>query len=478
MARGKKRKTPASRAVNDDDQNLGKVLRQSQMDFDRAEELRRQEEEDLQKAINESLKPSTSTTTEPVGEGHPLPAPEVPVNAPESGQEVPAKVIKEEKSMTNLPATSSSHIGTDSLPSPIVKPTLPAKPSIADMYGARGPLYGEDSDEEKDSKPDKAIKQLPDKGQALLDEDSSNNDLDDGSDYEPEVSSTPKPPNVQRRNRGRNNGANRFDYAEEDSTLDTTGMEEFATSFLSNEPEVHTVYKSEVEGCNFREQFEEIDSNFILHTNASTKAEIRNMQITSIVLGRGQNFHQQYQQRKESFVVLNIPFTEEILYYNSYNGNSRNVLWNIVKKHFKPFRTHGGKQALIHGDGVYLHKKPDTTKALKTGIVVCKVLTGKKYAVTKVEKTAIPDGYHTKYVELNSAVDPHYVVDPLYVVPSPDLILPLGVIQCVKGAPKAPKLNVASTSGILPDLAGPAAQRVEEEKDAVLSGWQNYLRNL
>ena len=88
------------------------------------------------------------------------------------------------------------------------------------------------------------------------------------------------------------------------------------------------------------------------------------------------------------------------------------------------------------------------------GIVVCKVLTGKKYAVTKVEKTAIPDGYHTKYVELNSVVDPHYVVDPLYVVPSPDLILPLGVIQCVKGAPKAPKLNVASTSGILPDLAG------------------------
>ena len=56
------------------------------MDYDRAEELRRQEEEDLQNAINESLKPSTSTTTETVGEGHPLPVPEVPVNAPESGQ--------------------------------------------------------------------------------------------------------------------------------------------------------------------------------------------------------------------------------------------------------------------------------------------------------------------------------------------------------------------------------------------------------
>ena len=70
----------------DDDQDLGKVLRQSQTDFDRAEELRRQEEEDLQKAINESLKPSTSTTTETVGEDHHLPAPEVPVNAPESGQ--------------------------------------------------------------------------------------------------------------------------------------------------------------------------------------------------------------------------------------------------------------------------------------------------------------------------------------------------------------------------------------------------------
>lgn len=83
-----------------------------------------------------------------------------------------------------------------------------------------------------------------------------------------------------------------------------------------------------------------------------------------------------------------------------------------------------------------------------TGIVVCKVLTGKKYAVNKVEKTAIPDGYHTKYVNLNH--------DPLYVVPSPDLILPLGVIHCVKGAPKAPlaRLNGASASGSLPDLAG------------------------
>ena len=37
-------------------------MRQSQTDFDRAEELRRQEEEDLQKAINESLRPSASTT--------------------------------------------------------------------------------------------------------------------------------------------------------------------------------------------------------------------------------------------------------------------------------------------------------------------------------------------------------------------------------------------------------------------------------
>ena len=49
-------------SVTDDDQDLGKVLRQSQMDFERAEELRRQEEEDLQKAINESLRPSASTT--------------------------------------------------------------------------------------------------------------------------------------------------------------------------------------------------------------------------------------------------------------------------------------------------------------------------------------------------------------------------------------------------------------------------------
>ena len=54
------------------------------MDFDQAEELRRQEEEDLQKAINESLKPSTSTESETVGEDQPLPAPAALVNATES----------------------------------------------------------------------------------------------------------------------------------------------------------------------------------------------------------------------------------------------------------------------------------------------------------------------------------------------------------------------------------------------------------
>ena len=111
MARGKKRKTPASRAavngniilelnfdqlsrlekyflffIIDDDNNLNKVLRQSQVDFDQAEELRRQEEEDLQKAIKESLRPSSSIKTENIGEDHPLLVPEVPVNATESGQ--------------------------------------------------------------------------------------------------------------------------------------------------------------------------------------------------------------------------------------------------------------------------------------------------------------------------------------------------------------------------------------------------------
>ena len=77
--------------------------------------------------------------------------------------------------MTNLPATSSSHMETDSLPSPIVKATRPAKHSTADMHG-------EETDEEKDYKPNKEINQLPDKDQALLNEDSSNDELDDGSD--------------------------------------------------------------------------------------------------------------------------------------------------------------------------------------------------------------------------------------------------------------------------------------------------------
>ena len=48
---------------NDDDADvdmLQQVLRQSQEDYDKAESLRRKEEEDLQRAINESLRNQNS----------------------------------------------------------------------------------------------------------------------------------------------------------------------------------------------------------------------------------------------------------------------------------------------------------------------------------------------------------------------------------------------------------------------------------
>ena len=53
--------TPVSKQNDEDtEDDLAQVLRQSQRDYEEAENLRKQEEEDFQRAINESMKSTTS----------------------------------------------------------------------------------------------------------------------------------------------------------------------------------------------------------------------------------------------------------------------------------------------------------------------------------------------------------------------------------------------------------------------------------
>ena len=53
--------TPVSKQNDEDtEDDLAQVLRQSQRDYEKAESLRKQEEEDFQRAINESMKSITS----------------------------------------------------------------------------------------------------------------------------------------------------------------------------------------------------------------------------------------------------------------------------------------------------------------------------------------------------------------------------------------------------------------------------------
>jgi hypothetical protein len=108
------------------------------------------------------------------------------------------------------------------------------------------------------------------------------------------------------------------------------------------------------------------------------------------------------------------------MYYNNYSGNSSQVLWNIVKRHFKPFRNHDGRKD--YGKGVYLFCKPDLNKTMNKGVVACRVLSGKKFYVNDPNADDIPEGYHTKFVDLGA--------NTMLVVPNADQILPLGVIHC------------------------------------------------
>ena len=109
-----------------------------------------------------------------------------------------------------------------------------------------------------------------------------------------------------------------------------------------------------------------------------------------MVTAKNSKLELKYQQKRESYDVLEIPTTEKTLFYNSYTGPSQSVLWNIVKRHFKPLRNHDGRTD--YGKGVYLFTKPDLNRAQNQGVVVCKVLVGRVSHIKKADKDPIPEG--------------------------------------------------------------------------------------
>ena len=104
-------------------------------------------------------------------------------------------------------------------------------------------------------------------------------------------------------------------------------------------------------------------------------------------------------------------------------GNSQSVLWNIIKRHVKPFRNHGGASAQGYGKGLYLYDRPDIYKSNNKGVVACRVLIGRVFKGPKEPNDDDPPGGHqTKHIHVSNA-------NSFYVVPNPDQILPLAVIH-------------------------------------------------
>ena len=187
-----------------------------------------------------------------------------------------------------------------------------------------------------------------------------------------------KPPN--KKEQAQNGGANRYpeDSSSEDnddpndasyvgpndSTLhDSQSFLDMSRSLTagSGEPEIHVVRKENCEESTFSGAFQEIEQHFM-----TTQTVINSgAKISAIVMARGQDFHTQYRLRLQSNLALQLPSNEEIVYYNCYSGADKNQLWNVVKKHWKPFKNHGSKTN--HGKGIYLEKNPNIPKALKAG---------------------------------------------------------------------------------------------------------------
>ena len=209
-----------------------------------------------------------------------------------------------------------------------------------------------------------------------------------------------------------------------DETFDAStheALEDFANSF-TEAVTLSTITRIEAPNSSYQELFEELDVDFDTKISSNTR-------IQSIVTGRNYELQQKFQQRKESFQVLGLPQEEKILYYNGYSGNSQTVLWNIIKKHVKPFKNHGGKSSSNYGKGLYLHINPDIGKANNMGVVACRVLVGSVLKTRKPDNEDVPSGHHSKFVQVTNA-------NKFYVVPNPDQILPLAVIHCGRDAPE------------------------------------------
>ncbi len=155
-------------------------------------------------------------------------------------------------------------------------------------------------------------------------------------------------------------------------------------------------------------------------------------------MGENTGLGETYDRKKESFQVLGIPTSEEIWYYNMYAGKNQDVLWNIVKRHIKPFRNHSGQKE--YGAGIYLDRKPDTSKGQRVGVVACRVLPGNKFIVNTEDlfKADIPEGYQSKVVTTP--------LGEVLVVTNPDQVLPLAAITC-STAPDEPKPGRCAVGG-------------------------------
>ena len=311
-----------------------------------------------------------------------------------------------------------------------------------------------------------------------------------------------KPPN--KKEQAQNGGAKRYpeDSSSEDnddpndasyvgpndSTLhDSQSFLDMSHSLTrSGEPVIHVVEKEKCEESTFSGAFQEIEQHFM-----TTQAVINSgAKISAIVMARGQDFHTQYRLRLQSNLALELPSNEEIVYYNSYSGADKNQLWNVVKRHWKPFKNHGSKTN--HGKGIYLSKNPDIPKALKAGdvlyilhqgflnclnygflvyflmhfrflkkfpilgIVACKIIPGRMFSINRTCRKNVPDGFQTKYVEK----------EEFYVVPKPEFILPLGVIYAqVGGEDGAPNVDTPNATHAIVNGEGKPVSESEIKKE-------------
>ncbi len=248
-------------------------------------------------------------------------------------------------------------------------------------------------------------------------------------------------------------------------------MAEFvSTVFDSPEaqvPSLVTFTRSTYQTSSFADKFDEIDTDF------RRKVSQFQMRVQSMVLGQNTGLEGPFNRKRESFIVMSIPAEPEIWYYNMYAGKNEDVLWNIVKRHFKPFRNHSGSQAF--GKGIYLHKRPDVKKGAAVGVVACRVLPGNKRVITEdVDKNDIPEGYQSKLIQHANTGN----LGDLIVITNPDQILPLAAITCSTARDECKSgFEGGARNNNNADGAGPSGQQGAPVRDAVTEQMGRLFEN-